>query len=33
MPKLIVSIDGVVIKEVPLTKERMSIGRKPNNDI
>ena len=33
MPKLIVSIDGVVIKEVPLTKERTSLGRRPYNDI
>ncbi len=33
MPKLIVSIDGVVIKEVPLTKDRTSLGRRPYNDI
>ncbi|KAF1046662.1 FHA domain-containing protein [Xylophilus sp.] len=33
MPKLIVSIDGVVIKEVALTKERTSLGRRPYNDI
>lgn len=33
MPKLIVSIDGVVIKEVHLTKERTSLGRRPYNDI
>lgn len=31
--KLILSMDGVVIKEYPLTKERMTIGRKPHNDI
>jgi pSer/pThr/pTyr-binding forkhead associated (FHA) protein len=31
--KLILSIDGAVIKEYPLTKERTTIGRKPHNDI
>ncbi|GAB1231603.1 hypothetical protein UT4_00690 [Ferrigenium sp. UT4] len=31
--KLILSMDGAVIKEVPLTKERTTIGRKPHNDI
>ncbi|WP_313083643.1 FHA domain-containing protein [Pulveribacter sp.] len=33
MPRMVVTIDGVVIKEVPLTKERTSIGRRPYNDI
>ena len=33
MPKLIVSIDGVVIKEVQLTKDRTTIGRRPYNDV
>lgn len=33
MAKLILSMDGLVLKEISLTKERMSIGRKPNNDI
>jgi pSer/pThr/pTyr-binding forkhead associated (FHA) protein len=33
MPKMIVSIDGVVIKEVPLNKDRTTIGRRPYNDI
>ncbi len=33
MPKMIVSIDGVVIKEVQLTKERTMLGRRPYNDI
>ena len=33
MPKLIVSIDGVVIKELQLTKERTALGRRPYNDI
>jgi pSer/pThr/pTyr-binding forkhead associated (FHA) protein len=33
MPKLIVSIDGVVIKEVTLAKERTTLGRRPYNDI
>lgn len=31
--KLILSMDGAVIKEYPLTKERMTIGRKAHNDI
>ena len=33
MPKLIVSIDGVVIKEALLTKDRSTIGRRPYNDV
>ena len=33
MPKLIVSIDGVVVKEVQLTKDRSTIGRRPYNDV
>ncbi|MDO9202778.1 MAG: FHA domain-containing protein [Hydrogenophaga sp.] len=33
MPKLIVSLDGVVIKEVQLTKDRTTLGRRPYNDI
>jgi len=33
MPKLILSMDGLVLKEIPLTKERTTIGRKPHNDI
>ncbi|MFN9727678.1 FHA domain-containing protein [Acidovorax sp.] len=33
MPKIVVSIDGVVIKEVELTKERTTLGRRPYNDI
>lgn len=31
--KLILSMDGLVLKEIPLAKERMTIGRKPHNDI
>ncbi|MFA5370551.1 MAG: FHA domain-containing protein [Sideroxydans sp.] len=31
--KLILSMDGVVIKEYALNKERITIGRKPHNDI
>jgi pSer/pThr/pTyr-binding forkhead associated (FHA) protein len=30
---MIVSIDGVVIKEVQLTKDRTTLGRRPYNDI
>ncbi|HNI20831.1 MAG TPA: FHA domain-containing protein, partial [Nitrospira sp.] len=33
MAKLILSMDGLVLKEIPLNKERMTIGRKPHNDI
>jgi pSer/pThr/pTyr-binding forkhead associated (FHA) protein len=33
MPQMIISIDGVVIKEVQLTKDRTSLGRRPYNDI
>ncbi len=33
MPKMIISIDGVVIKEVQLTKDRTTVGRRPYNDI
>ena len=33
MPKLTVSIDGVVIREAQLTKDRTSLGRRPYNDI
>ena len=33
MAKLILSLDDVVLEEIPLTKERTTIGRKPHNDI
>ncbi len=33
MGKLVVSLDGVVIKEVQLTKEKTVLGRRPYNDI
>jgi hypothetical protein len=33
MPKLTVSIDGVAIKDIELTKERTTLGRRPYNDI
>ncbi len=33
MAKLILSMDGLVLKEIPLNKERMTIGRKAQNDI
>ncbi len=33
MPKMIVSIDGVVVKEVQLTKDRTTLGRRPYNDV
>ena len=33
MPKLTVSMDGVAIKDIELTKERTTLGRRPYNDI
>jgi pSer/pThr/pTyr-binding forkhead associated (FHA) protein len=33
MAKLILSMDGLVLKEILLNKERITIGRKPHNDI
>jgi len=33
MPKIVLSMDGLVLKEFFLTKERTAIGRKPHNDI
>jgi pSer/pThr/pTyr-binding forkhead associated (FHA) protein len=33
MAKLILSLDGSVIREIPLDKERITIGRRPQNDI
>ncbi len=33
MPKIVMTLDGVVIKEVELTKERTTLGRRPFNDI
>ncbi|WP_423458071.1 FHA domain-containing protein [Ottowia sp. VDI28] len=33
MPRLIVSIDGVVVKEVLLTKDRLTLGRRQHNDV
>ena len=33
MAKLILSLDGSVIREIPLNKDRVTIGRKPQNDI
>ncbi len=33
MAKLIMSLDNAVIREVPLDKERITIGRKAHNDI
>lgn len=33
MPKLILSMDGLVLKEIVLNKERITIGRKPHNDV
>ena len=32
MGKLVVSLDGVVIKEVQITKDKTTLGRRPYND-
>jgi hypothetical protein len=33
MAKLVLSLDGVVIKEVQITKDKTTLGRRPYNDI
>ena len=33
MAKLTLSLDGMILKEIPLVKERTTIGRKSHNDI
>lgn len=33
MAKLVLSMDGLVLKEIFLNKERLTIGRKPHNDV
>lgn len=33
MGKLVISLDGVVIKEVQITKDKTTLGRRPYNDI
>ncbi len=33
MGKLVVSLDNVVIKDVPISKERTTLGRRPYNDV
>lgn len=33
MAKIVLSLDGILIKEIKLNKERLSIGRRPSNDI
>ncbi len=33
MAKVILSMDGLVLKEITLTRERTTIGRKPHNDV
>src|ERR1041385_2944491 len=33
MGKLVVSLDGVVIKEVQIAKDKTTLGRRPYNDI
>lgn len=33
MPKLVLSLDGVVLREVALTKERTTVGRRSHNDV
>lgn len=33
MGKLVVSLDGAVIKDVPITKDKTTLGRRPYNDV
>jgi ribosome-associated protein YbcJ (S4-like RNA binding protein) len=33
MPRVVLTHEGAVLKEYPLNKERITIGRKPHNDI
>lgn len=33
MPKLVLSLDGVVLREISLAKERTTIGRRSHNDV
>jgi pSer/pThr/pTyr-binding forkhead associated (FHA) protein len=33
MTKLILSLDGMVLREIPLDREKIMIGRKPHNDV
>ncbi len=33
MPRLVVTLDGVTLREVPLVRERTTIGRRPHNDV
>ncbi|MGV8804592.1 MAG: FHA domain-containing protein [Polaromonas sp.] len=33
MPKIVISLDGAVLKEVTLIKDRTSFGRRPYNDV
>ncbi|RCS57528.1 FHA domain-containing protein [Parvibium lacunae] len=33
MAKIILSLDGMTLKDIPLTKERTTIGRRPHNDL
>lgn len=33
MPKITIMLDGVTVSEVPLTKEKTTLGRRPYNDV
>src|SRR5215467_1539952 len=33
MPKLLLQFGGAVIKEIPITKHELTVGRRPDNDI
>ncbi len=33
MPRLVVTLEGVTLREVPLARERTTIGRRPHNDV
>ena len=33
MPRLIITLDGITLRDAPITQERTTIGRRPHNDI
>ncbi len=33
MPRLIITLDGATLRDIPVTQERTTIGRRPHNDI
>ncbi|MFN9677745.1 MAG: FHA domain-containing protein, partial [Betaproteobacteria bacterium] len=33
MPRLVLSLDGVVLREIKLSKDRITLGRRSHNDV